>query len=81
MTSVVCYFRYGEQAAKATNEGLGAAGHAIGTGWAVLKIRNAFNPKSIISPTALARNAVRANEADLKTKYGKKRLENENKYE
>lgn len=73
--------RYGEQAAKATNEGLGAAGHAIGTGWAVLKIRNAFNPKSIISPTALARNAVRANEADLKTKYGKKRLENENKNE
>ena len=45
--------RYGEQAAQVTNEGLDAAGHAIGTAWAVFKIRKAFNPKSIFKPTTL----------------------------
>ncbi|KAL0536052.1 hypothetical protein IC582_024984 [Cucumis melo] len=49
--------RYGEEAAKATNEGLGAAGHAIGTAWAVLKIRKALNPKSAFKPTTLVKAA------------------------
>ncbi|KAL9261247.1 Senescence/dehydration-associated protein, chloroplastic-like protein [Drosera capensis] len=49
--------RYGDKAAKATNSGLGAAGHAIGTAWAIFKIRKAINPKSVLKPTALARAA------------------------
>ncbi|KAK1559764.1 hypothetical protein Q3G72_018056 [Acer saccharum] len=49
--------RYGEQAAKATNAGLQAAGYAIGTAWAVFKIRKALNPKSVIKPTTLAKAA------------------------
>ncbi|KAG5620927.1 hypothetical protein H5410_006145 [Solanum commersonii] len=52
--------RYGEEAAKATNEGLDAAGHAFGTAWAVFKIRKALNPKSALKPTALAKSAAKA---------------------
>ncbi|KAM5550052.1 protein EARLY-RESPONSIVE TO DEHYDRATION 7, chloroplastic-like [Rosa sericea] len=52
--------RYGEPAAKVTNEGLDAAGHAIGTAWAVFKIRKALNPKSVIKPTTLAKAASEA---------------------
>lgn len=51
-------FRYGEQAGKATSEGLDAAGHAFGTAWAAFKIRKAFNPKSVIKP--IAKNAAKA---------------------
>ncbi|KAK1261907.1 hypothetical protein QJS04_geneDACA001194 [Acorus gramineus] len=32
--------RYGDQAAEITQEGLGAAGHVLGTAWAVFKIQN-----------------------------------------
>ncbi|GMH13532.1 hypothetical protein Nepgr_015373 [Nepenthes gracilis] len=53
--------RYGEQAGKATNEGLDAAGHAIGTAWTIFKIRKAINPKSVIKPTNLAKAAAQAN--------------------
>ncbi|XP_057494964.1 protein EARLY-RESPONSIVE TO DEHYDRATION 7, chloroplastic-like [Actinidia eriantha] len=63
--------RYGEQASKVTHEGLGAAGHAIGTAWAVFKIRKALNPKSVIKPTTLVKAAAQANSAELKTKNGK----------
>ena len=63
--------RYGEQAGQVTNEGLDAAGHAIGTAWAVLKIRKAFNPKSIFKPTTLAKAAAVANSAALKSKHKK----------
>ena len=52
--------RYGEEAAKATSEGLDAAGHAIGTAWAVFKIRKALNPKSVMKPTSLAKSAAKA---------------------
>ncbi|XP_049360524.1 protein EARLY-RESPONSIVE TO DEHYDRATION 7, chloroplastic-like [Solanum verrucosum] len=52
--------RYGEEAAKATSEGLDAAGHAFGTAWAVFKIRKALNPKSALKPTALAKSAAKA---------------------
>ena len=38
--------RYGEQAAQVTSEGLDAAGHAIGTAWAVFKIRR--DRKSVV---------------------------------
>ncbi|GER50256.1 senescence/dehydration-associated protein-related [Striga asiatica] len=60
--------KYGEQAAKATHDGLGAAGHAIGTAWAVFKIRKALNPKGVLKPTTLAKAAVEANSAKLKAK-------------
>lgn len=63
--------RYGEQAAHATNEGLDAAGHAIGTAWAVFKIRKAINPKSVLKPTTLVKAAAEANSADVNAK-GKK---------
>ncbi|KVH96028.1 protein EARLY-RESPONSIVE TO DEHYDRATION 7, chloroplastic-like [Cynara cardunculus var. scolymus] len=49
--------KHGEDAAKVTNEGLGAAGHAVGTAWAVFKIRKALNPKSAIKPTTLVKAA------------------------
>ncbi|GAB4838510.1 hypothetical protein Ancab_028056 [Ancistrocladus abbreviatus] len=63
--------RYGEQAGKATNVGLDAAGHAIGTGWAIFKIRKAINPKSVIKPSALAKAAVEANTSETNAKLGK----------
>ncbi|XP_060195847.1 protein EARLY-RESPONSIVE TO DEHYDRATION 7, chloroplastic-like [Lycium barbarum] len=67
--------RYGEEAAKATTEGLDAAGHAFGTAWAVFKIRQALNPKSALKPTALAKSAAKAAaaaaKADKKAKSSK----------
>ncbi|XP_055804457.1 protein EARLY-RESPONSIVE TO DEHYDRATION 7, chloroplastic-like [Solanum dulcamara] len=67
--------RYGEEAAKATSEGLDAAGHAFGTAWAVFKIRKALNPKSAVKPTALAKSAAKAAataaKADKKAKSSK----------
>ncbi|XP_047334456.1 protein EARLY-RESPONSIVE TO DEHYDRATION 7, chloroplastic-like [Impatiens glandulifera] len=50
--------KYGEEAGKATGEGLEAAGHAIGTAWAVFKLRKALNPKASMKPTSLAKAAV-----------------------
>jgi spartin len=52
--------RYGEKAAAATNEGMDAAGHAIGTAWALFKIRQELNPKSVLKPTTLAKCTVNA---------------------
>ncbi|XP_010526803.1 PREDICTED: protein EARLY-RESPONSIVE TO DEHYDRATION 7, chloroplastic-like [Tarenaya hassleriana] len=51
---------YGTKAAEATNEGLEAAGHAIGTAWAAFKIRKAINPKSVLKPSTLAKSAAKA---------------------
>jgi spartin len=64
-------FRYGEKAAAATNEGMDAAGHAIGTAWAVFKIRQAINPKSVLKPTSLAKSTIKAQAADLRLKSSK----------
>jgi len=64
--------RYGDKAAAATNEGLDAAGHAIGTAWAVFKIRQALNPKSVLKPTTLAKSTIKANVAELRAKHGSK---------
>ncbi|KAA8544300.1 hypothetical protein F0562_022312 [Nyssa sinensis] len=63
--------KYGEQAAKMTNEGLDAVGYAIGTAWAVFKIRKALNPKSVIKPTTFAKAAVEVNSVELKAKHKK----------
>ena len=68
---VCCSCRYGEEAAKATNEGLGATGHAIGTAWAAFKIRKAFNPKSVLKPSSLAKSAAKAAAAEMKAKNSK----------
>jgi spartin len=54
-----------------TNEGFDAAGHAIGTAWAVFKIRKAINPKSVLKPTTLVKAAAEANSAERKAKYKK----------
>ncbi|KAG6413521.1 hypothetical protein SASPL_126235 [Salvia splendens] len=64
--------KYGEQAAEATHDGLGAAGHAIGTAWTVFKLRKALNPKSALKPTAFVKAAAaEANAAKLKDKQKK----------
>lgn len=65
------YRRYGEEAAKATSEGLDAAGHAVGTAWAAFKIRQAFNPKSVLKPTNVAKHAAKAAAAEFKAKKSK----------
>uniref|UniRef100_A0A453T8N6 Senescence domain-containing protein n=1 Tax=Aegilops tauschii subsp. strangulata TaxID=200361 RepID=A0A453T8N6_AEGTS len=66
------FVRYGEKAAAATNEGLDAAGHAIGTAWAVFKLRQALNPKSVLKPTSLAKSSVKAGAAELRAKSSSK---------
>ncbi|CAI0434931.1 unnamed protein product [Linum tenue] len=71
VTTGLVSHKFGEQAAKATNEGFDAAGHAIGTAWAVFKIRKALNPKSAFKPTSLAKAAVKASASDLKSKSSK----------
>ncbi|XP_061342182.1 protein EARLY-RESPONSIVE TO DEHYDRATION 7, chloroplastic-like [Gastrolobium bilobum] len=68
VTTGLVSHKYGEQAAQVTNEGLDAAGHAIGTAWAVFKIRKALNPKSVIKPTTLAKAAAKATSSELKAK-------------
>ncbi|KAL9354251.1 hypothetical protein Peur_052221 [Populus x canadensis] len=68
VTTGLVSHRYGEEAGKATNEGFDAAGHAIGTAWAVFKIRKALNPKSVFKPTTLVKAAARANSTEMKPK-------------
>ncbi|XP_058077967.1 protein EARLY-RESPONSIVE TO DEHYDRATION 7, chloroplastic-like, partial [Magnolia sinica] len=63
--------RYGNQAAELTNEGLNATGHALGTAWAVFKISKAINPKSAIKPTHLAKSAIKAAAADIRSKQSR----------
>ncbi|XP_027918654.1 protein EARLY-RESPONSIVE TO DEHYDRATION 7, chloroplastic [Vigna unguiculata] len=71
VTTELVSHRYGDEAAKATSEGLGAAGHAVGTAWAAFKLRQALNPKSVIKPTALSRSAAQAAAAELNSKMAK----------
>ncbi|GAB4847550.1 Protein EARLY-RESPONSIVE TO DEHYDRATION 7, chloroplastic [Ancistrocladus abbreviatus] len=68
LTTEFVTHRYGEDAGKATNEGLSAAGHAIGTAWAVFKIRKALNPKSSLKATTIAKSAAKAAAAEYKSK-------------
>lgn len=68
---VYVFGRYGEEAAKATSEGLDAAGHAVGTAWAAFKIRQAFNPKSVLKPTTLTKAAAKAAAAEYRAKKSK----------
>ncbi|KZV22554.1 hypothetical protein F511_11528 [Dorcoceras hygrometricum] len=71
VTTGLVTHRYGEEAGKATSEGLGAAGHAIGTAWTVFKIRKALNPKSVLKPTSLAKSAAKSAAAEVKGKRSK----------
>ncbi|KAG6397604.1 hypothetical protein SASPL_143773 [Salvia splendens] len=66
VTTGLVSHRYGDEAAKATSEGLDAAGHAVGTAWAVFKIRQALNPKSVLKPTSLAKSAAKSAAAEVK---------------
>ncbi|XP_066377329.1 protein EARLY-RESPONSIVE TO DEHYDRATION 7, chloroplastic-like [Miscanthus floridulus] len=72
VTTGLVSHKYGDKVAAATNEGLDAAGHAIGTAWAVFKIRQALNPKSVLKPTTLATSTIKANVAELRAKHGSK---------
>ncbi|XP_057470395.1 protein EARLY-RESPONSIVE TO DEHYDRATION 7, chloroplastic-like isoform X1 [Actinidia eriantha] len=71
VTTGLVSHKYGESAAKATSEGLDAAGHAVGTAWAVFKIRKALNPKSVIKPSTLAKSAAKTAAAEMKAKKSK----------
>ncbi|WRX11158.1 Senescence/spartin-associated [Theobroma cacao] len=71
VTTELVNHKYGEKAAEATNEGLGAAGHAVGTAWAAFKLRRALNPKSVLKPSSLAKSAAKAAAAELKGKSSK----------
>lgn len=64
-------FRYGDQAAEITHDGLGAAGHAFGTAWSVFKIRKALNPKSAMKPSTLAKSSLKAAANEVKASKGK----------
>lgn len=68
VTTGLVTHRYGEEAGKVASEGLDAAGHAIGTAWTVFKIRKAFNPKSVLKPTALAKSVAESAAAEMKGK-------------
>ncbi|PKA46172.1 putative aarF domain-containing protein kinase [Apostasia shenzhenica] len=73
VTTELVSHRYGEQAAEATNHGLDAAGHALGTAWAAFKIRKAIDPKSSLKPTSLAKSAVKAAAEDLRVELKAKK--------
>jgi spartin len=71
LTICIYSHRYGEEAAKATSEGLDAAGHAVGTAWAAFKIRQAFNPKSVLKSASMAKSAAKAAADEYKAKKSK----------
>lgn len=60
VTTELVDHKYGGKAAEATNEGLDAAGYALGTAWVAFKIRKAINPKSVLKPSTLAKTAIRS---------------------
>lgn len=66
------FFRYGAKTAEATNAGLGAAGHALGTAWTVFKLRQVLNPKSAVKPSSLASTVIKT--AAKERKKGKRVL-------
>ncbi|KAL2497595.1 Senescence/dehydration-associated protein-related [Abeliophyllum distichum] len=68
VTTGLVSHRYGKEAGDAASEGLDAAGHAVGTAWAVFKIRKAFNPKSVLKPSTLAKSAIKTTAAEKKGK-------------
>ncbi|KAG9129855.1 hypothetical protein Leryth_006995 [Lithospermum erythrorhizon] len=73
VTTGLVHHKYGEDAAKATNEGLDAAGHTIGTAWTVFKLRQALNPKSALKPATFAKAAAEKKVAAAKKDKAKKK--------
>ncbi|XP_008242060.1 PREDICTED: uncharacterized protein LOC103340417 [Prunus mume] len=71
VTTELVSHRYGEQAGKAANDGLDAAGHAIGTAWTVFKIRKALNPKNAFKSSTLAKTAAKSAAEEVRTKKSK----------
>ncbi|GAB2224436.1 hypothetical protein Droror1_Dr00005195 [Drosera rotundifolia] len=72
VTTGLVTHRYGEDAGKATNEGLDAAGHAIGIAWAAFKLRKALNAKGALKSSSLAKSAAKAAAAEYKSKKSSK---------
>ncbi|KNA04734.1 hypothetical protein SOVF_196930 [Spinacia oleracea] len=72
VTTGLVTHKYGEEAGNATQEGLGAAGHAIGTAWTVFKIRKALNPKSVVKPSSIAKTAVKEAAREYKSQKSSK---------
>ncbi|CAH8325386.1 unnamed protein product [Eruca vesicaria subsp. sativa] len=70
VTTEIVDHKYGAKTAEATNAGLGAAGHALGTAWTVFKLRQVLNPKSAVKPSSLATTAIKV--AAKERKKGKK---------
>ncbi|CAE5987233.1 unnamed protein product [Arabidopsis arenosa] len=66
VTTELVDHKYGGKAAEATNEGLDAAGYALGTAWVAFKIRKAINPKSVLKPSTLAKTAIRSSASQKK---------------
>ncbi|KAJ0077368.1 hypothetical protein Patl1_36041 [Pistacia atlantica] len=52
---------YEEEAAKATNEGLNAAGDVIGSAWTIFKIKKVVDPMTMLEPKILAKATGKAN--------------------
>ncbi|KAG2329527.1 hypothetical protein Bca52824_000707 [Brassica carinata] len=71
VTTEIVDHKHGAKTAEATNAGLGAAGHALGTAWTVFKIRQALNPNSVVKPSSLATTVIKT-AAKEKKKKGKK---------
>ncbi|XP_023733507.1 protein EARLY-RESPONSIVE TO DEHYDRATION 7, chloroplastic [Lactuca sativa] len=68
VTTELVNHRYGEEAAKATNEGLDAAGHAVGAAWTVFKIRTAMNPKGVVAPSVLTKTGLKDATEEMRNK-------------
>ncbi|KAJ4898862.1 Senescence/dehydration-associated protein-related [Raphanus sativus] len=72
VTTEIVDHKYGAKTAEATNAGLGAAGHALGTAWTVFKLRQVLNPKSAVKPSSLASTVIKT--AAKERKKGKRVL-------
>ncbi|KAL4582731.1 hypothetical protein LXL04_007290 [Taraxacum kok-saghyz] len=68
VTTELVTHKYGEEAAKATNEGLDAAGHAVGAAWTVFKIRTAMNPKGAVAPGVLTKTGLKDATEEMREK-------------
>ncbi|KAI3767861.1 hypothetical protein L2E82_18290 [Cichorium intybus] len=68
VTTELVNHKYGQEAAKATNEGLGAAGHAVGAAWTVFKIRTAMNPKGVVAPSVLTKTGLKDATEEMRDK-------------
>ncbi|PWA61961.1 hypothetical protein CTI12_AA370420 [Artemisia annua] len=68
VTTELVSHKYGEEAAKATNEGLDAAGHAVGAAWTVFKIRTAMNPRTAMAPRLMSKSGLHNATEDMRNK-------------